>query len=386
MFDGGGTDDDCARFGGNGDHGRKIAKSVDLERVGGVGAGDEPKIALAKNEKQVLHGVSGIAEPGEVLAIMGESGAGKTTLMNVLTQRNLKSLAIEGEVTINGEELSPNELQRISSYVQQADLFTSSMTVHEHLMFSARLRMGSRFTSAEKKARVEQLIVQMNLALKDLAKQGKTIILTIHQPSSQVFDLFDKLCLMAVGDIVYLGPAKKVRGIFKKAGYPLRGRDNPAEFCIGMLAHHQDETEEDRKDRIQKIQDAYNDSNMACLYKKRIFGPTSERRQKFGNDDIRTGERRSDHKRRRLESKRVAADQFVRPTSRLVHQFDDRPRTFDVFRQIEDGKPIHKRGKEGQGGAADCPDESGVLCQHDHQSPLRQEHFPGREEASVICL
>jgi ABC-type multidrug transport system ATPase subunit len=76
---------------------------------------------------------------------MGASGAGKTTLLNVLTQRNQKSLEVSGDVTVNGEQLTIGEFQRMSSYVQQADIFMGAVTVREHLIFSARLRMGRRF-------------------------------------------------------------------------------------------------------------------------------------------------------------------------------------------------------------------------------------------------
>lgn len=83
-----------------------------------------------------------------------------------------------------------------------------------------------------------------------MAKDGKTIIITIHQPSSQVYDMFNKLCLMALGEIVYLGPAKKVINIFKQAGYPMIGRDNPAEYCIEELGLKEDEYDDDRRERV----------------------------------------------------------------------------------------------------------------------------------------
>uniref|UniRef100_A0AC34FVZ7 ABC transporter domain-containing protein n=1 Tax=Panagrolaimus sp. ES5 TaxID=591445 RepID=A0AC34FVZ7_9BILA len=279
--------------------------------------------------REVLHGVSGVAEPGEILAIMGA--------------RNLKSLEINGEITVNGESLTLGEFQRMSSYVQQADIFMGAVTVREHLIFSARLRMGRRFSDAEKIARVDEVIIQMNLvkcqntligqrheksislgekkrlafacevltdpsilfcdeptsgldafmakqvvkALQDLAKEGKTIVLTIHQPSSQIFNMFNKLCLMALGEIVFLGPPKKAAGIFKQAGYPMCGRDNPAEFCIEKLASHEGESEADRRDRVLKIKSTYDDSNMGGLYQNRIYGSVSERRKKLGNQDVR---------------------------------------------------------------------------------------------------
>lgn len=77
----------------------------------------------------------GVAEPGEVLALMGSSGAGKTTLLNVLTQRNLSTVKVEGSVRLNGLPVKKQVLRRISAYVQQDDLFIGTMTVLEHLRF-----------------------------------------------------------------------------------------------------------------------------------------------------------------------------------------------------------------------------------------------------------
>uniref|UniRef100_A0AC35G1S5 Uncharacterized protein n=1 Tax=Panagrolaimus sp. PS1159 TaxID=55785 RepID=A0AC35G1S5_9BILA len=128
---------------------------------------------------------------------------------------------------------------------------------------------------------------QVIKALEELAKQGKTIVLTIHQPSSQIFDMFDKLCLMALGQIVFLGPSKKATGIFKQAGYGINGRENPAEFCIEKLALHEGETDDDRKERVDKIKKSYDNSRMASLYIERIYGSVSERRKEMGNKDVR---------------------------------------------------------------------------------------------------
>uniref|UniRef100_A0A914ZAT0 White protein n=1 Tax=Panagrolaimus superbus TaxID=310955 RepID=A0A914ZAT0_9BILA len=222
-----------------------------------------------------------------------------------------------------------------------------AVTVREHLIFSARLRMGRRFSDAQKIARVEEVISKMNLvncqntlignrydksislgekkrlsfacevltdpsilfcdeptsgldafmakqvvkALQDLANEGKTIVLTIHQPSSQIFNMFNKLCLMALGQMIFLGPPKKAAGIFKQAGYPMCGRDNPAEFCIEQLALHEGEIEADQKERIMKIKHFYDESNMASLYHDRIYGSVSERRKNLGNHDVRKREK-----------------------------------------------------------------------------------------------
>lgn len=86
------------------------------------------------NERCILISVSGIAKPGQLVAIMGASGAGKTTLLNVLTQRRSGNLKLTGDVRVNGTTLGRN-ISRISGYVQQEELFVPSMTTREHLTF-----------------------------------------------------------------------------------------------------------------------------------------------------------------------------------------------------------------------------------------------------------
>ena len=68
------------------------------------------------------------------------SGAGKTTLMNVLTQRNLDTVTTSGSLKINDVEVGQSTLRKLSAYAQQDDLFFSTMTVKEHLMFTVALR------------------------------------------------------------------------------------------------------------------------------------------------------------------------------------------------------------------------------------------------------
>lgn len=80
--------------------------------------------------------VSGVAKPGQLLAIMGASGAGKTTLLNVLTNKNIRLLDVCGDVLVNGENVGESIVRR-SAYVQQDDLFIGTLKVKEHLIFQA---------------------------------------------------------------------------------------------------------------------------------------------------------------------------------------------------------------------------------------------------------
>ncbi len=229
------------------------------------------------------------------MAIMGASGAGKTTLLNVLTCRNNGNLRITGAVKINGQVIeSSSQISSISGYVQQDDIFIGTLKVKEHLYFQAMLRMDSSYTKEEKRFRVNEVLNDLNLekcqetligdpllnvkgisggerrrlafaseiitnpgilfcdeptsgldsfmamsiveSMKFLATQGRTIICTIHQPSSEIFCNFDDLYLMAEGRVAYCGPLNKASDFFTMNGYKCPSRYNPADFYINKLS------------------------------------------------------------------------------------------------------------------------------------------------------
>ncbi len=106
--------------------------------------------------------VNGIVRPGELLAIMGASGAGKTTLLNVLTLRNIKNLRVSGTRGVNGVPVSPDYLTSQSAYVQQDDMFIGTLTVREHLVFQALLRMHRHIPRKQRMTRVEEVIQEVS--------------------------------------------------------------------------------------------------------------------------------------------------------------------------------------------------------------------------------
>ena len=67
------------------------------------------------------------------------SGAGKTTLLNILAGRNSHDLTVEGSIRLNGNEAAPDFVCSVSGYIQQEDLFISTLTVREHLVFQVRV-------------------------------------------------------------------------------------------------------------------------------------------------------------------------------------------------------------------------------------------------------
>lgn len=245
----------------------------------------------ANNNEQVLKDVNGVANPGELLVMMGSSGAGKTTLLNILAGRlkTNKDSTISGTVKINGLNVKDINYGLYSAYVTQEDILLPTLTPRESFMFSSKLRLpgnhqehvdrvnkllsdlqmektadniigsvSQKGLSGGERKRVcigMELITEpcvllldeptsgldsytaavvIDLLLKQ-AKRGRTVITTIHQPSSDVFDKFDRLILMSEGYIVYQGPAVESRKHFAAIGYKCPKLVNPADYYMRIL-------------------------------------------------------------------------------------------------------------------------------------------------------
>lgn len=250
-------------------------------------------VTAKKTKRLLLHDVTGIAQPGQLIALMGASGAGKTTLLNALLHRNVKGLKISGVVKVNGEIVG-RKITKVSAYIQQQNLFINSLTVYEHLILQAALRLPSSFTKREKEFRVKQVIADLELercinsrigvsgiekgitsgeakrlsfateiltnpsllfadepttgidsfmayhivkVLERMASEnGKTIICTIHQPASDIFEMFDRVVFLANGKIAFLGSPSEALRFYADIGYPIPAHTNPADFFIQILA------------------------------------------------------------------------------------------------------------------------------------------------------
>ncbi|CAF1073260.1 unnamed protein product [Adineta steineri] len=269
----------------------------------------------------LLEGVSGIAKPGQLVAIMGASGAGKTTLLNILTNRRPGTLKIEGEVRVNGTNMGRN-INRVSGYVQQEELFIPSMTTREHLHFHAMLRLNHDISKDQRIARIDEMLDLFNLnkventvigqpglikglsggekrrllfasevmidppllfadeptsgldgsmafticdAMRKLCNQGKTIVCTIHQPSSEIFQLFDTLYLLAEGRVAYFGSRKKAQEFFNTLGFEAPNNYNLSDFYIQTLSILPFDKEKSLE-RIQNICDTYERSSFNIQY------------------------------------------------------------------------------------------------------------------------
>ena len=207
--------------------------------------------------KVILNEVSAYASPGEILALMGPSGSGKTSLLNALSGRSSYD---SGVITINGKPMDGQSMKRLMSkiaYVKQNDVFFGHLTVRDQLTYTALLRLPSDVPRQSKHEEVNRIIKMLRLSkvadspimllsggekkrvnistelltdpsvlmldeptsgldstsavallqiLHNLAKShGKTVVTSIHQPSSAVFRSFDRLLVLAEGNVVYFG-------------------------------------------------------------------------------------------------------------------------------------------------------------------------------------
>uniref|UniRef100_K3X5A6 ABC transporter domain-containing protein n=1 Tax=Globisporangium ultimum (strain ATCC 200006 / CBS 805.95 / DAOM BR144) TaxID=431595 RepID=K3X5A6_GLOUD len=260
-------------------------------------------------EKVILNDVNGYAKPGELLVIMGPSGAGKSSLLDCISGRNKD---IEGSITVNGQPWSKS-MKRLTSYVMQDDLFYQTITVREHLVFQARLRMGATFTEEQYLNRVDTVMEELGLMkcrdtliggptlrgisggerkrlsfaaeiltnpsilfvdeptsgldsfmaetvvsqLQQIARDGRTVIATIHQPSSELFALFDQLYLLSDGATVYHGKGSESVQYFASLGYQCPPYLNPTDYFMRQLVVMDKATDEAGVSRVESLKEAW---------------------------------------------------------------------------------------------------------------------------------
>ena len=129
----------------------------DLTYLVNVGRGKK------KSAKTILDSLSGQVPPGRLLAVMGPTGCGKTSLINALAGRLPVGGTLNGDVLVNGKERG-RAFRSISAYVMQDDVLFSNLTVQETFEFAARMRLPPDVTMETKTALVDQIITELGLA------------------------------------------------------------------------------------------------------------------------------------------------------------------------------------------------------------------------------
>ncbi|KAK8989859.1 hypothetical protein V6N11_064273 [Hibiscus sabdariffa] len=217
-----------------------VTYSVDMPQEIKEQGANEDKLVLLK-------GVSGSFRPGVLTALMGVSGAGKTTLMDVLAGRKTGGY-IEGNITVSCFPKKQETFARISGYCEQNDIHSPHFTVYESLLYSAWLRLPEEISAETRKMFIEEVVdlVELNplrhaqvglpgvnglsteqrkrltiavelvanpsiifmdeptsgldaraaaivmRVVRNTVDTGRTVVCTIHQPSIDIFEVFDE--------------------------------------------------------------------------------------------------------------------------------------------------------------------------------------------------
>lgn len=252
---------------------------------------DNVGVKLKSNGRCILQGVTGEFRPKRVAAIMGLSGAGKTTFMNALCGRAYYGTT-SGEIRINGHVSSIAEIKQLRGFVPQDDIVHEHLTVREQLYYSARLRNAEKTSKQMINSIVEDVLNVMQLldvqdsivgnverrgisggqrkrvniglelaarpsilmldeptsgldattaldiirSVKRLTAIGMTVVMVVHQPRYSLFTLFDEVLLLGGGQTVYLGPSEGALPYFRNLGFKMPQHENPADWFMDVIA------------------------------------------------------------------------------------------------------------------------------------------------------
>lgn len=241
--------------------------------------------------RQILNDVSFHVDSGQILGILGNSGSGKTTLLDAISGRIGNSGTLLGEVFMNGRKLKREEYQECFSYVLQSDNLLSYLTVEETLTYTAQLALRKHSDEAIKK-KVSVVMAELSLThvahsviggrvfagisggerrrvsiasqllqdpkvilldepttgldsmtanqivvlLAELARRDRIVIVTIHQPRSELFRVFTRIAIMSRGELVFCGQPEEMVNFFSQCGYECPEYCNPFDIYVDFTS------------------------------------------------------------------------------------------------------------------------------------------------------
>ncbi|XP_054839494.1 ATP-binding cassette sub-family G member 5 [Eublepharis macularius] len=269
--------------------------------------------------RQILKDVSFHIESGQIMGILGNSGSGKTTLLDAIAGRLSHKSNFVGQVYVNGHELHQDQFQDCFSYVLQNDTLLSYLTIEESLTYIALLALQKHSCDSIKK-KVDAVMAELRLShvansvigsrilggisegerrrvsvaaqllqdpqvmlldepttgldcmtanqivmlLSELAQKGRIVIITVHQPRSELFQVFNKICIMSFGELVFCGGPSDMITFFESCGYSCPEHSNPFDFYVDLTSvDTQSKVRElETYSRVQTISTAYKSSEL----------------------------------------------------------------------------------------------------------------------------
>lgn len=266
---------------------RSVSRSVTTQSIG-LSFDFENLAYETRSGKKILQDVTGTMPRGSMWGVMGGSGAGKSTFLNVLMG---KASHTGGAVKINGWSKDMNKYKKLIGYVPQDDIVFPELTVRENILHSARCRLPASWRDKEIQDHVDSLLACLQLThvkhlrvgdpvkptisggqrkrvnigielaaapmaifldeptsgldatsassimrlLKAVSKLGVTVIAIVHQPREKIFYEFDQLLLLASGRSVYSGATEGVHSYFESMGFAFPQRANPADTLMDII-------------------------------------------------------------------------------------------------------------------------------------------------------
>ncbi|XP_067277683.1 ATP-binding cassette sub-family G member 8 [Pseudorasbora parva] len=247
---------------------------------------------MHSNKQTVIKDLNLRVHSGQMLAVIGSSGCGKTSLLDIITCRDEGGSMNSGAILINGKPSTRSLVKKSIAHVRQDDRLLPHLTVRETLAFVAKLRLPAHFTQEQRDQRVDEVIAELRLrqcahtrvgneyvrgvsggerrrvsiavqllwnpgilildeptsgldsftahnlviTLYRLARGNRLVLLSVHQPRSDIFQLFDLVVLLSSGSAVYCGQAKDMVPYFTALGYPCPRFCNPSDYYVDLIS------------------------------------------------------------------------------------------------------------------------------------------------------